>query len=187
MSESADITLLLQRINEDESATLERLIPLVYDQLRAIAGNQMRKERPDHTLSPTALVHEAYLKLVDQDRVTWQNRAHFYAISARIMRRILINHAEGRSAAKRGGDQVRVTLDEQNVQAVGARTQEFMLLNQALDKLSALDEAQAKVVELRYFGGLTNREISEVLKISESTIQRHWSVARAWLSRELSD
>ncbi len=186
MNEKSDITLLLQRINEDGSEQLEHLIPLVYQQLKAIASNQMQKERPDHTLNPTALVHEAYLKLVDQNNVSWQNRAHFFAISAQAMRRILINHARSKMAAKRGGDQVKVTFDEQAPQSAGLNSEELLNLNRALEKLAALDEKQAKIVEMRYFGGLTNSEIAEVLKISEPTVQRGWSIARAWLNRELS-
>ena len=146
----------------------------------------MQKERQDHTLSPTALVHEAYLKLVDQKNANWQNRAHFFAISAQAMRRILINYAQKRMAVKRGGDQIMVTLDEQNSQDDGSKAEDFISLNQALDKLAVLDERQAKIVEMRYFGGLTNPEIAEVLKVSQATVQRSWSVARAWLNRELA-
>lgn len=187
MADKPDITLLLQKINADSSESLDRLLPIVYDQLRAIAGNQMKQERRDHTLSPTALVHEAYLKLIDQQRVTWQNRAHFFAISAQIMRRILINHAEKKSAAKRGGDQIRVTLSEHSDPGSDSKIEDLLSLNEALNRLAKLDETQAKIVEMRYFGGLTNPEIAEVLKVSESTVQRSWSVARAWLHRELSE
>jgi len=186
MSQVHEITLLLKQINRDDSESLERLIPIIYKQLRAIASNQMKKERPDHTLTPTALAHEAYLKLVDQKNVNWQNRAHFFAIASQSMRRVLINHAQKRLAAKRGGDQVFVTLDEQNALQAGIRPEEYIALDQALDRLAGLDQRQAKIVEMRYFGGLTNAEIAEVLKVSEATVQRGWSVARAFLNRELS-
>ena len=187
MNLQPDLTQLLQEANQGGAESLDRLIPFVYDQLRAIAGNQMRQERPDHTLSPTALVHEAYLKLIDQERVTWQNRAHFFAISAKIMRRLLINYAEQRAAEKRGGDQIKVTLDEHSEPGTANKLEDLLELNRALDKLAELDPTQAKIVELRYFGGLTNPEIAEALKVSESTVQRGWSVARAWLNRELSE
>ena len=186
MPETHDITVLLKQINEKGTESIDRLIPIVYQQLKAIANNQMRNERSNHTLSSTALVHEAYLKLIDQKNVSWQNRAHFFAISAQAMRRILINHAHKKMAVKRGGDQAFVTLDEYNAGGVRARAEEFIELDRALEKLTELDERQARIVELRYFGGMTNREIAEVLKISEATVQRSWSVARAWLKREMS-
>jgi RNA polymerase sigma factor (TIGR02999 family) len=187
MAANPEITLLLQKVNEDGPQSLDRLIPIVYNQLKAIASNQMKKERRDHTLSPTALVHEAYLKLVDQKNVNWQNRAHFFAISAQAMRRILINYAQSKMTAKRGGGQVKVTFDEQSPQTSNLNAEKLLDLNKALEKLARLDEKQAKIVEMRYFGGLTNTEIAEVLKVSETTVQRGWSVARAWLNRELSE
>ena len=186
MPETNDITILLKQINSDDADSINRLIPIVYQQLKAIANNQMRHERANHTLSSTALVHEAYLKLVDQKNVNWQNRAHFFAISAQAMRRILINHAHKKLAAKRGGGQAFVTLDERNAGGINARAEEFIELDRALERLAELDERQARIVELRYFGGMTNSDIAEVLKISEATVQRSWSVARAWLKREMS-
>lgn len=186
MNQQPDITQLLLDLNSAAGGGLDRLMPLVYEQLKAIAINQMKKERPDHTLSPTALVHEAYLKLVDQTRVNWQNRAQFFAISAQAMRRILINHAQKKLAQKRGGDLAKVTLDEQASDSFNSNAEELIALDQALEKLATLDERQSRIVELRYFGGLTNPEVAEVLRISEATVQRSWTVARAWLHRELT-
>jgi len=182
----SEITRLLGQLSGGNEAVVNALMPLVYDELRAMAERQLRRERADHTLSATALVHEAYLKLVDQSRVTWQNRAHFYAIAAQAMRRILINYAERRLAAKRGGDRMRVTLTD-NVEAPAQRAEDLVALDRALDRLAELDERQSKVVEMRFFAGLTHEEVAEVLGVSVPTVRRDWRVARAWLSRELGE
>jgi len=179
------ITQLLGKLQDGDSRAVDRLLPLVYDQMRAMAGKQLRFERKDHTLNATALVHEAYLKLVDQSRVQWQNRAHFLAIAAQAMRRILINYANARRAEKRGGGEPVVTFNEELFQQ-DAKADDLIALDAALDKLKELNERQAKVVEFRFFGGLTQEEIAEVLKVSSPTVQRDWRLARAWLSKELA-
>lgn len=165
-------------------AALDQLMPVVYDELRRLAQNYLSRERPDHTLQTTALVHEAYLRLVDQKTVNWQNRAQFFGIAARMMRRILINYAEERRAKKRQGSAVRVSLDEA-VNFFEERDLDLAALDQALNALAALDEQQAQVVELRFFGGLTIEEVSEVLEISPATTKREWESAKLWLRREL--
>jgi RNA polymerase sigma factor (TIGR02999 family) len=180
----SEITRLLGQLSGGNEAVVNALMPLVYDELRAMAERQLRRERSDHTLSATALVHEAYLKLVDQSRVTWQNRAHFYAIAAQAMRRILINYAERRVAAKRGGGQIRVTLTD-GIEGPEQRAEDLVALDRALDRLAELDARQSKVVEMRFFAGLTHEEIAEVLGVSVPTVRRDWRMARAWLSREL--
>lgn len=185
MSESpGDITQRLRELGDSRGAAADELFRLVYDELRRIAAAQLRKERPGHTLTPTALVHEAYMKLVDQTRVDWKNRAHFFAISARAMRRILIDYARKRRAAKRGGGEPLVTLgtvpDERTT-----RLDELLALDEALDRLHDLDERRAKVVELRFFAGLRHREVGEALGVSEPTVRRDWRLARAWLSTQL--
>jgi RNA polymerase sigma factor (TIGR02999 family) len=172
----------------DRRPTAEELLPLVYDELRRLARAFMGRERREHTLQPTALVHEAYLQLVDQSRVNWQGRTHFRAVGARIMRRILIDHARRRGGLKRGGDQQRVTLGEAILRPPDSDVDlvELLAVNDALEALARLDERQARVVELRFFGGLTSAEIAEALGVSERTIQGDWSHGRAWLKRELS-
>jgi RNA polymerase sigma factor (TIGR02999 family) len=159
-------------------------MPLVYDELRRIAQRSLRGERRSHTLSATALVHEAYLKLVDQTRVTWQNRAHFYAVAAQAMRRILVNYAEARKAQKRGGGQGLVTFDDE-LMGTETRAEELVQLDEALTRLKSLSERQASVVEYHFFGGLTHEEIAEVLGVSLPTVRRDWRLAKAWLTREL--
>ena len=185
MSRDPGVTeLLIQLEGSDDSRVVDRLFPLVYDELRRIAAAQMKKERPDHTLRATALVNEAYLKLVDQTRVQWQNRAHFFAIAARAMRRILIDYARTRSREKRGGDQERVTLE--GLESGGERELDELLdLDEALRRLEDLDARQAKVVEMRFFGGVSMEEIAKVLGVSAATVDRDWRSARAWLSVEL--
>lgn len=164
----------------------DELMPLVYDELRALARRYMSRERRDHTLEPTALVHEAYLRLVDQTRIDWQGRSHFFAVGARVMRRLLVDHARGRRRAKRGGGSPHVTL----VDAPEARREmdyeELLTLHDALDELARLDARQAHVVELRFFGGLSTDEIAEVVGVSPRTVQGDWAHARAWLGRELA-
>jgi len=163
-------------------------MPLVYDELRRLARAFMARENRDHTLQPTALVHEAYLRLVDQSRVNWQGRTHFRAVGARVMRRILIDHARRREGLKRGGGQQRVTLGDSLLQPPDPDVDlpELLSLNDALDKLARLDERQARVIELRFFGGLTMSEIAEALGVSERTVGDDWKHGRAWLRRELS-
>ena len=169
-------------------ATAEELMPLVYDELRRLARGYMARERREHTLQPTALVHEAYMRLVDQSRVNWQGRTHFRAVGARIMRRILIDHARRHGGLKRGGEQQRVTLGESLLRPPDPDVDlpELLAVNEALDRLARLDERQARVVELRFFGGLTTAEIAEALEVSERTVQGDWAHGRAWLRRELS-
>jgi RNA polymerase sigma-70 factor (ECF subfamily) len=179
-----DVTLLLGQLANGNEDAASRLIPLVYNELRRLAGGYMRCERPDHTLQATALVHEAYLKLVEQRSVDWQGRAHFFGVAAQIMRRILIDHARGHLRDKRGGGQVAVPLDEVLVFSP-ERSHELLKLDECLDRLTALDPRQGKIVELRFFGGLTVEETAQVLGISPKTVKRDWSVAKAWLRGEL--
>ena len=169
---------------EPDRQSLDSLLPIVYDELRRLAANYLRRERPGQTLQPTALVHEAYLRLMKDRPDRWQNRAHFCAIAAHSMRQILIERARARNALKRGGAAPRVTLDEALV-AGGERSFDFLALDEALNRLAALDAEQARLVELRFFGGLTVEETAEAMQLSPATVKRHWSVARAWLSREL--
>lgn len=183
-SSTENVTRLLSAWQAGDEEALERLLPLVYDDLRRIADRRLAGERAGHTLQATALVHEAYLRLVDHDRIQWQGRAHFLALAATTMRRILVDHARKQRAAKRGGDAVTLTLDED---LAGGREPEVDLvaLDQALERLAAEEPRQARVVELRFFGGLTVRETAEVLDVSPATVKLDWSVARAWLFREL--
>ena len=180
-----EITQLLIAWNRGDLSARDELAPLIYNELRRIAGGYLRRERPDHTLQPTALVNEAYLRLIDQSRVNWQNRAHFFGAAARLMRQILINHAEARRAAKRGGETERVSLSDVGHFTVGQEV-DLIALNEALQNLERIDPQQGQVVELRYFSGLTIEEIAEVMGVSPSTVKREWSTARAWLRRELS-
>jgi RNA polymerase sigma-70 factor (ECF subfamily) len=162
-------------------------MPLVYDELRRLAASYFRRERPGQTLQATALVHEAYLRLIGEKTHNWQNRTHFLAIAALSMRQILVQRARARKAAKRGGDPERIVLDEQLLPAPAAAQQEIDLvaLDAALEKLAALNQRQAKIVELRYFGGLSVEEVGDVLDISPATVKRDWTLARAWLRKEL--
>ena len=155
------------------------LVPVVYRELQRRAGAYLRRERPDHTLQPTALVHEAFMRLMEQNRVAWQNRAHFFAMAAQMMRRILIDHAREHQAAKRPGADVKVLLDDR-IGAAQPRACEFIALDQALVELTRIDPRQGQIVELRYFGGLSEQEVGEVLSISRATVTREWQTARAW-------
>ena len=186
MPDSGDVTELLLRLEEDGERAVDRLLPLVYDQLRAIASNRMQVEREGHTLSATALVHEAYLKLVDQERTDWRNRAHFFSIAAMAMRRILLDYAIARRAEKRGGGAPVVTLGEEDA-VRSSNVDEIIAIDEALRRLAALDERQAKVVELRFFAGLRMEEIAEALGVSLATVNREWRMARAFLTTELGD
>jgi RNA polymerase sigma factor (TIGR02999 family) len=179
------ITSLLAQLSDGNRAVEEQLIPQVYAELRRLAGYYMRHERGNHTLQPTALVHEAYVRLVQQPHVPWQNRAHFFATAAQIMRRILVDHARTRKADKRGGLQPHVTLDEAMLAAPG-NTVDVLALHEILERLAVLDARQERVVELHFFGGLTFEEIAFVLDLSERTVKSEWSMARAWLKGELS-
>lgn len=185
-----DVTRLIDAVSQGDAHALETLLPVVYDELRAIAEHHLRGERFDHTLQPTALVHEAYLKLVDQRSVKWQNRAHFFGVAALAMRRILVNHAKSRKRLKRGGGRGRVTMEDALALAEtptpeGVSMVDLETLDTALLKLAAFDERKSKVVELRYFGGLGIDETAEVLGIAPATVKRDWNLARAWLLREM--
>lgn len=180
-----DVTEILERVRQGDKDAPARLMPLVYDELRRLADHYLRQERSDHTLQATALVHEAYLKLTDQTRVSWQNRAHFFGVAAQLMRRILVDHARQHLAAKRGGYQKKLSLDD----AVGymqRRDIDLIALDDALNALAKLDERQSRIVELRFFGGLTIEETAEALGVSPATVKVDWSMAKAWLRREIS-
>lgn len=166
--------------------SVDALVDHVYAGLRRIADRQMLSERVDHTLSPTALVHEAYLRLVDQEALDWRDRAHFYALAARVMRRILIDHARRKLAGKRGGDQLRVTFTEEVGGGADFGVESLLELDRALDKLEELSPRQRQVVELRFFGGLKHEETAAVLGVSEPTVRRDWRLAQAWLQREMA-
>jgi RNA polymerase sigma factor (TIGR02999 family) len=181
---SSDITgLLVDWSNGDQSA-LDKLLPLVEKELHRLAHSYMRRESPDHTLQTTALVNEAYLKLIDQKKTRWQNRAHFFGIAARIMRRILMNYARDQQRLKRGGGAIQVSLSEVAVISL-SKTTDLLALDEALERLAATDERKARVVELRYFGGLSVEETAEVLGVSEITVLRDWKFAKAWLLRDI--
>ena len=186
MSSPPDITALLVDWNNGDQSALERLLPLVERELHRLAHSYMRREDPDHTLQTTALINETYLRLIDQRKVHWQNRAHFYGIAAQIMRRILLNYARDQHRLKRGGRAIHVSLSEAFVMPA-EKDRELIALDDALDRLEAIDERKARVVELRYFGGLSVEETAEVLKVSPITIMRDWQFAKAWLAREMQD
>jgi RNA polymerase sigma factor (TIGR02999 family) len=175
-----DVTQLLIQLTGGERAVLDELLALIYGELRSLAANYLRRERSDHTLQPTALVHEAYLRLVDQTQVNWQNRAHFFGVAAQMMRRILVDHARAHSAEKRGHDYQKLALDE-NIDQAFERGAELIALDDALQTLAEVDPQKARVVELRYFGGLSVEETAEVLGVSAVTVKRHWRMAKAWL------
>jgi RNA polymerase sigma factor (TIGR02999 family) len=183
----SDVTGLLRRWREGDREALERLMPLVYQELHRIASRYLRHERPGHTLQSTALVHEAYVKLVDQHHVDWHNRAQFFGLAAQAMRRILVDHARARSREKRGAAAPRVALDAVQPAAAEAHVHpaDAIALDRALEKLETFDPGQARIVELRFFGGLTVEETADVLGTSPSTVKREWTLARAWLFREL--
>ena len=181
-----ETTRILLELERGDRSAAARLLPLVYDQLRAVADSFFRRQPLNHTLQPTALVHEAYLRLVNQEDEKWKGRAHFFAVAAKAMRQILINHAERRGAAKRGGDRQRLTLNEELTPAP-RREVDLLVLDEALTRLSALSERMGRVVELRFFGGLTVEEVAHVLDVSKRTVEGDWETARAWLSRELKE
>lgn len=180
-----DITWLLQEWKNGDKTAVDRLFPLVYSELRRQARSYLNKERVNHTLQPTALVHEVYLRLIKLNQIKWENRAHFYAISATTMRRILVDHAREVAADKRGGNMQRVTLEKIQI-ADEQKATDLLELDKALDKLAEIEERKAQVVEMNFFGGLNQKEIAEVLQINEKTVQRDLKFARLWLYRELS-
>jgi|SRR5690349_180503 len=182
---SNGVTELLHRWNQGDREAMDRLMPIVYDELRRLAAGYLKAERQGHTLQPTALVHEAYLRLVRQDRVEWQNRAHFFGIAARMMRRVLVDHARRRQAEKRDSGGFRLTIQVGDVLEV-PRDPELLELDQALVRLERLDADQARVVELRFFGGLTVEETATVLGISTATVKREWRTAKAFLRTEIA-
>lgn len=188
MAESAsNITQLLHNLNGGDQHAAEELLPLLYSELRAIAGSHFARQSPGHTLQPTALVHEAYLKLMRNEDVAWEGKSHFLAVAARAMRQILINHARDKKAAKRGGGAKRITIDEGLTPSGSEAGKELDLiaLDEALTKLGELNERQARVVELRFFAGLTIAQTAHVLEVGTTTVEDDWAFARAWLAREL--
>lgn len=181
----SEITRILQDWNDGNEAAKDELVPFVYDELKRQARIMMSSERNNHTLQPTALVHEAFLRLNNQAGIDWRNRSHFYGIASRLMRQILIDHARQHATAKRGNRPIHFSLDDVQM-PVEERADSLLVLNDVLDRLEKLDEQQAKVVEMRFFGGMTNGEIAESLNISERTVVRDWQAARLWLYRELN-
>jgi RNA polymerase sigma factor (TIGR02999 family) len=181
---SVKITRLLIAWSEGRKDALDDLLPLVYEELRRVAASYVRRERPGQALQPTALVHEAYLRLIDQRRVQWRNRAHFYGVAAQIMRRVLVDQFRAERADKRGAGWTRVALFDEMMPAAAVDV-DVLALDEALRRLAVFDPHQARIVELRYFGGLTIEEAAEVLKISPATVVREWTIARAWLRAEL--
>lgn len=179
-----DVTEILAQLRDGDQRAADKLLPMVYDEFRALARHYLAQERMNHTLQPTALVHEAYMKLVDQTRVDWQGKSHFFAVAAQAMRRILVDHARSRQRDKRGGGRARVVLDEA-VALSPQKDEDVLALDEALEKLAQVDARQAKVVELRFFGGMNVDEVAQALGVSKRTVEGDWTFARAWLSREL--
>jgi RNA polymerase sigma factor (TIGR02999 family) len=182
---SADVTQLLADWSQGKEQAFEQLAPVVYDELRRLAARYLRRERSNHTLQPTALVHEAYLRLIDQSRIEWQNRAHFFGVAAQMIRRILVDHARAHQAAKRGAGVAHFAIDDA-FDAAAPRDLDLVALDDALGTLATLDPQQSRVIELRFFGGLSIEETAAVLDVSPATVKREWAAARAWLYRELS-
>ncbi len=181
----ADVTQLLLQVTDGDDAAVNRLLPLVYNELRRLAASYLQRERAGHTLQATALVHEAWLRLVDQSRVEWQNRAHFFGVAAQMMRRILVDHARAHVAGKRGGGVAHVSLDN-SLEISSERHAELIAIDEALKALAAFDPMKSKIVELRFFGGLSVEEVAAVLNSSTATVNRHWRMARAWLYTHIS-
>jgi RNA polymerase sigma-70 factor, ECF subfamily len=179
-----EITERLIAWGAGDRAALDRLLPAVYQELRRMAGNYLRQENPGHTLQPTALVHEAWLRLIDQTRVDWRNRAQFFGVAARMMRRILVDHAKAKHREKRGGDAVKLSLDEL-INLSQERTADLIALNDALDELTRIDERKGRVVELRFFGGFSVEEAAQILEVSPDTVMRDWKMAKAWLYQQI--
>jgi RNA polymerase sigma factor (TIGR02999 family) len=181
-----EVTQLLADWSHGDTSALDRLMPLVYEELRRLARHYLSRERPNHTLQTTALVNEAYLRLVGQRHALWQNRAHFFAVSAQVMRHILVDHARGHARQKRGGELARISLDEAAIMSP-ARAGEVLALDEALRALEEIDARRSRVVELRYFGGLSIEETAEVLRVKPITVSRDWRWAKAWLYRALTE
>ncbi len=184
MSELRSPTLLLKNAQAGDRAALDELLPLVYDELRRLAAFQLQRERADHTLQPTALVHEAYMRLIDQHSVDWQNRAQFFGMAAEMMRRILVNHAIARRAEKRGGHETRISLDDA-LDFAQQKQLDLIALDEALQRLADFDQQQSRIVELKFFGGLEIEEIAALLGISTATVKREWRTAKAWLYQQI--
>src|SRR5580765_5703024 len=183
--QAGTVSVLLKAWGKGDLQARDDLVPLVYRELQRRAGAYLRRERPDHTLQPTALVHEAFMRLMGQDRVAWQNRAHFFAMAAQMMRRILVDHAREHQAAKRPGAHLKVLLDD-GIGAAHPPACELMMVDEALVELARIDPRQGQIVELRYFGGLSEQEVAAVLSVSRATVTREWQTARAWLYRRLT-
>ena len=186
MTDSQDVTALLTALSAGQTEALDELMPIIYENLRLIARRHLRQERADHTMSTTDLVHEAYLKLVNVEQVEWRDRAHFFAMASRAMRRILIDYARSRTRAKRGGQRKRVSL-ENAFEVAEESPEDLLALEDALQRLEALNERHCRVVEYRFFGGLSIKETAEALGVSVASVKRDWAVTRAWLNRELGD
>ncbi len=186
MSESHEITRMLHEWSDGDQRALEDLMPLVYDELHRQAARFLRRERPNHTLQTTALIHEAYIKLIDQHDLRFNSRAHFYAIAANIMRRILVDHARAKNRAKRGGNAETLQFDEDATVIQSGQSVDLIALDEALTRLATHDPQQARIVELRYFGGLTLEETAETMRVSRTTVATDWAMAKAWLHRELT-
>ena len=186
LGDMGDLTQLLVSGGEGDRSALDQLLPVVYDELRLIARNYLRQERPDHTLQPTALVHEAYLRLINQKQVDWRNRAQFFGLAANMMRRILVNHAEAKRAQKRGGQHQKVSYDDVTI-AFEEDTLDLLALDEGLRRLADFDKLKTEIVELKFFAGLTTSEIAEVTRISVATVEREWMFARGWLYNTMSD
>lgn len=183
---SAEVTTLVNLSQAGDAGAGNRLMEAVYGELRRLASAYLAHQNAGHTLQPTALVHEAFIKLIDHDHSKWSGRAHFFAVAAKAMRHILVDHARARKADKRGGDWARVTLDAA-LMHVGDKGVDTLIVNEALEDLAKLDERQARIVELRFFGGLAVEEVAEVIGVSKSTVEAEWRMARAWLSKRLGD
>ncbi len=183
--EKNDVTVLLNRIGDGSQTAAGKLLELVYPDLRRLAGAYMQNERSDHTLQATALVHEAYIRLVDWENVSWQNRAHFFSVASEVMRKVLVDHARAKKAQKRDGGQ-KIILEEA-VSLADSKQIDLMALNESLETLEKLDPRQAKIVELRFFGGLSIEETAYILSVSETTVRREWTFAKAWFQRELKE
>ena len=181
-----DVTKLLIQWSEGDREALDRLMPFVYDELRRIAQRQFRRERPGHTLQPTALINELYIRLVKQSGIGWQNRSQFFGIAAKIMRQVLVDHARARNASKRGGGDYKVDLTDMSDMPVDRNKLDLLALDKALEELAAFDPQQCRIVEAKFFGGLSIEETAEVIGVSPATVKREWALAKAWLFRELS-
>lgn len=181
----AEVTQVLEGIgSKDNQAIANELFPLVYNEFRSLAKNYLFRERNDHTLQPTALVHEAYMKLVDQDRIDWQGKTHFFAVGAQAMRRILVDHARTKGRVKRGGDQQKVELEDY-IALSPQKDEDVLALEESLEALEKIDERQAQIVEMRFFGGMTVQEVAEAMGLSKRTVESDWTMAKAWLRRHL--